>query len=97
MTVRPSDAQCQRDAVWISDQVAFAAEFAPICRVRACSAPPGAGNAGTIDTGSAQVELASLSQFIQQQLMQLLPDTRLLPVSQTVPAGHAATTAHILR
>lgn len=62
------------------------------------SEPPGAGDAGTINTGSAQIRLVRPPQLLQQQLVQLFPGTGFLPVpQQPAPAGHAAATTHFLR
>lgn len=62
MPIGPGDTQDQWRAVPVSDQAAFAAELASICRVRACfRPPPGAGDTGTINTGSAQIKLVRLA------------------------------------
>ncbi len=76
------------------------AERAPICPGRwgwdLCAGPPGAGHAGSIYTGAAEVQLVSASQLTEQCHVQAVPDTCVLPVAKTPPAGHAAAKAKFL-
>ncbi len=58
--------------------------------------PPGAGHAGPIHAGAAEVKLVSTAQFSQQRQMQTVPHTGGLPVTKSSPAGHAAAKAQFL-
>ena len=58
--------------------------------------PPGAGHAGPIHAGAAEVKLVSTAQFGQQRQMQTVPHTGGLPVTKSSPAGHAAAKAQFL-
>jgi hypothetical protein len=62
---------------------------------RAC--PPLGRDAGTVQAGAAPVDLARFPEAIQQFMVEAVPDPGLLPIAQTAPAGHAGTTAHLLR
>lgn len=64
--------------------------LSPVC------GPPGAGNAGPIDTDPLEVELVGVAQFAQQLQVQCVPYTGALPVAQPPPAGHAAAVAQFM-
>lgn len=59
-------------------------------------APPGAGHAGPIHAGAAEIQLVRTAQFGQQRQMQTVPYAGGLPVTQPPPAGHAAAKAQFL-
>jgi hypothetical protein len=61
--------------------------FAPV------SFPTPRPDTGRVDRGPGPVDLAVVSQPVQQPMMQGLPHPGLLPVPQPPPAGHAAATA----
>lgn len=50
-----------------------------------------------VQTCSGPVDLIGRSQTIQQNLMELVPDPGLLPITKPTPAGHSTPTAHLLR
>lgn len=50
-----------------------------------------------VDDEPLEVDLVSMPEPGQQDLVDAAPDARGLPVAQAVPAGHAATAAHLLR
>jgi hypothetical protein len=52
---------------------------------------------GSVDDEPLKIDLVGMTQVSQQDLMDLIPDARGLPVAQAVPAGHATATAHLLR
>ena len=62
----------------------------PVC------GPPGAGNAGSIYKGTAEVQLVSVAQLRQQRHVQAVPYACTLPVAQPPPARHAAAKARFL-
>src|SRR5829696_10246757 len=60
--------------------------------------PPTPGpHAHAVDGGPGPVDLAVVTQPVQQPVVQLLPDPGRLPVAQPPPTGHAAATAQLLR
>jgi hypothetical protein len=52
---------------------------------------------GRVDDEPLEVNLVRPTKVGQQDLVDLAPDARGLPVAQAVPTGHAAATAHLLR
>src|SRR5947207_8492769 len=52
---------------------------------------------GTVGEEPLEVDLVGMAEVGQEDLVDLVPDARGLPVAQAVPAGHATTTAHLLR
>lgn len=62
----------------------------PVC------GPPGAGHAGSIYTGAAEVQLIGAAQFGQQCHVQAVPCACALPVAQPPPAGHATAKPQFL-
>jgi hypothetical protein len=50
----------------------------------------------TVDSRTRPVDPIGSIQFGQQKLVQSLPDTSLVPVTQSPPASHTAATAHLL-
>ena len=60
------------------------------------SVPPTPGpDAHAVDGSPGPVDLAIITEPVQQPVMQGLPDPSLLPVAQPPPAGHAAATAQL--
>src|SRR6266571_2496692 len=87
----------QRNSFPVRAHVMLTSRFAAIRRVGPCFFASSEGSDRTAVEGSTRpVDLVGLTQFGQQNTMQLLPHACVLPSLQIVPAGHSRTTAHFL-
>src|SRR5262249_31182031 len=59
-------------------------------------APADGADMGRVGDEPREVNLVGTAQVSQQNLVDLLPNPRSLPVAPAVPTGHAATAAHLL-
>jgi len=57
MAVGSRDAERHRQSIALYDNVAFAALFASVRRIGTCELAPRAGDAGTINTETAEIKL----------------------------------------
>ena len=57
--------------------------------------PPLGAHAHRIQAGARPVQLALAAEFVRQQVMELLPDTGALPVTQAPRAGDRAAAADL--
>jgi GrpB protein len=93
----PGGDRDQRDAVRVDDDVVLAAGLAPIHGGRAggrsaLHRPDVTG----VDCGTGKVQQVRGAQLGEQQLVQLLPNACLVPVTQPPPAGHPGAEAEFL-
>jgi hypothetical protein len=59
------------------------------------SSPPLGAHAHAVQAGPRPVKLALPAELVEQQVVELLPDTGALPVTQAPPAGDRAATAEL--
>ena len=91
------EADGQRDAVAVHDQVVLGAGLAAVGRVRAgLLAPLLARTLRLSSARPAPVDGGLVAQPVQEPFVQLLPDAGRLPVAQPAPAGRAAAAAQLL-
>src|SRR5271157_3247137 len=92
--VGPGQSRRQRDASPIGDDVVFAPWFGPISGVWAgLLAAAQRAHRTAVNRRMRPVDPIGGLKFSQKLLMQGLPDTGLMPITQAPPAGHAATAA----
>lgn len=92
--------QCitQRNAIGIRQDMMFAAGFTAIRGIWARFLASSHGSyRRTIDGRSRPVDHISRSQAIEQFVVQVVPDTCLLPFPQSSPARHSTSTTHLQR
>src|SRR5262249_35020361 len=87
-----------RRPVGIRELMHFAAPFAPIYRTGASlrSATHRTHMDG-IHEETPEIKAFNLAQMIQEDVMDVTPDTRKIPIPQPAPTSHATATAHLLR
>src|SRR5262245_7262915 len=90
------DLSCQGNALGIHQDMLLEAGTAAIRRVWATALDSTKGSReGAIDGAARPVNLVRLVQAVEQHLVELEPDTGLLPGLESAPAGHATATAHL--
>jgi hypothetical protein len=87
------EADHQRDAVAIHYQVILGAGFAPVDRFRPHVPAPLFAQTLRESTLARDQSTAASAEPVEQSLVEPLPNTRLLPVAQSSPAGRAAAAA----
>ena len=88
----------QRNSMSVAYYMTLAAELRSISGVGACyEAPKNCSHGTSIHDGARPVDLSVTGQPVQQNEMEQLPDTTLLPVAQSSPTTHPRAAAHLLR
>jgi hypothetical protein len=87
----------ERDALSIRQQAVFTAFLGSIDGAGACFvATTDGAHVSRVDNETRKIYLVSPAQFSQQDLVDGVPHSSRLPFLQTIPTGHATTTAHLL-
>ena len=95
--VRGQDVDDQRNPLAIGQDFVFTAQFAPIHGARAGFFTSTDGtDMGTVYDKPLEVEVVGMAQVRQENLVDLVPEARRLPIAQAVPAGHATAATHFL-
>jgi hypothetical protein len=88
----------QRNAIGVRQDVMFAAGFTAIIGIWARFLTRSHGShERTINWRSRPVDQIRRSKAIDQFVMQVVPDTRFLPLHQSSPTRHPTSTTHLLR
>jgi hypothetical protein len=88
----------KRNTVAVGDDVVFAAELGPVGRVWAGLRPTANRPNGTAIHGSSgPIDAIIGVELSQDNLVQSIPNSSLLPITQPPPACHTAAAPHLLR
>ena len=97
-SVRRDGIDDQGHALTVGENRVFAAQFRAIDGAGTGFFTPADGtDMARVHHEPFEVDPVRRTEVVQQDLVDLVPDARGLPVAQAVPTGHAATTAHLLR
>jgi hypothetical protein len=98
LPVRARQADGQRHAALIADQMALASTFGPIGGIRpSLIATIHRALGTTIHDGSRPIDLVVSSQPVEQRKVDQIPHARQLPIAQAPPAGHPRSAPEFLR
>jgi hypothetical protein len=96
VSLRPGQFDRQRDPLGIGNHVVLAPLLAAVRRVWAGQIAPLRGlGRGAVDQGARPVDQAVVAQFVQEDLMQPIPDSGPLPCGECLPAGTPASPSQL--
>ena len=96
--IRAGEANGERHAPPVADQVALAPALAPISGIRTGLFPAvHCADGTTVHDRSRPINLVAASEPIQHRKVDEIPHTRQLPIAQTPPARHSRSASQFLR